>query len=320
MSRTTTTGSSSARGSGARVSALRLAEKGYAVAVLECGRRFRDEDFPRSTWDLRRYFWAPRMGLRGIFRLTPFKDVSVVSGCGVGGGSLGYANTLYVPPVAVLRGPAVGATSRTGRRRWRPTTPRRSGCSASSSTTTTTRPTSCCASSARSSASATPTARPRSASSSASPGKTVPDPYFDGEGPGPHRLHAVRPLHGRLPARRQEHAGQELPLARRAPRRRGDARPHRDRRSARSARPTAARATRSTSERSGPAARPRAPHADRARRRRRRRRRWAPTSCSQRCRLGGSLPRISAAARRAGPHQQRSRSSPSPCPRTTPTT
>jgi cholesterol oxidase len=80
------------------VSALRLAEKGYSVGVLECGKRFRDEDFPKSTWDLRRYFWAPRLGLRGIFRLTPFKDVSVVSGCGVGGGSLGYANTLYVPP------------------------------------------------------------------------------------------------------------------------------------------------------------------------------------------------------------------------------
>lgn len=85
-------------GFGGSVSALRLAEKGYSVAVLECGRRFRDEDFPKSTWDLRRYFWAPRLGLRGIFRLTPFKDVSVVSGCGVGGGSLGYANTLYVPP------------------------------------------------------------------------------------------------------------------------------------------------------------------------------------------------------------------------------
>jgi cholesterol oxidase len=85
-------------GFGGSVSALRLAEKGYSVAVLECGKRFEDKDFPKSTWDLRRYFWAPRLGLRGIFRLTTFKDVSVVSGCGVGGGSLGYANTLYVPP------------------------------------------------------------------------------------------------------------------------------------------------------------------------------------------------------------------------------
>ncbi len=84
-------------GFGGSVSALRLAEKGYSVAVLECGKRFRDQDFPKSTWDLRRYFWAPRLGLKGIFRLTQFKDVAVVSGCGVGGGSLGYANTLYVP-------------------------------------------------------------------------------------------------------------------------------------------------------------------------------------------------------------------------------
>jgi cholesterol oxidase len=84
-------------GFGGSVSALRLAEKGYSVRVLECGKRFRDEDFPKSTWDLRRYFWAPRIGMKGIFRLTQFRDVAVVSGCGVGGGSLGYANTLYVP-------------------------------------------------------------------------------------------------------------------------------------------------------------------------------------------------------------------------------
>ncbi|HVQ60075.1 MAG TPA: GMC family oxidoreductase [Solirubrobacterales bacterium] len=95
-------------GFGGSVSALRLAEKGYSVAVLECGKRFEDKDFPKSTWDLRRYFWAPRLGLRGIFRLTPFKDVSVVSGCGVGGGSLGYANTLYVPPSPFFQDPQWG--------------------------------------------------------------------------------------------------------------------------------------------------------------------------------------------------------------------
>jgi cholesterol oxidase len=92
-------------GFGGSVSALRLSEKGYRVGVLECGRRFRDQDFPKSTWDVRRYFWAPRLGLRGIFRLTTFKDVAVVSGCGVGGGSLGYANTLYVPPKRFFEDP-----------------------------------------------------------------------------------------------------------------------------------------------------------------------------------------------------------------------
>ncbi|HEY4279191.1 MAG TPA: GMC family oxidoreductase [Conexibacter sp.] len=85
-------------GFGGSVSALRLSEKGYRVGVLECGRRFHDRDFPKSNWNLRRYFWVPRLGLRGFFRLSTFKDVVVVSGCGVGGGSLGYANTLYVPP------------------------------------------------------------------------------------------------------------------------------------------------------------------------------------------------------------------------------
>ena len=85
-------------GFGGSVSALRLSEKGYRVGVLEAGRRFEDQDFARSTWDVRRYFWMPRLGLRGILRLSWFHDVFVLSGCGVGGGSLGYANTLYVPP------------------------------------------------------------------------------------------------------------------------------------------------------------------------------------------------------------------------------
>jgi cholesterol oxidase len=92
-------------GFGGSVSALRLAEKGYSVAVLECGKRFQDKDFPKSTWDLRRYFWAPRLGFKGIFRLSTFKDVVVVSGSGVGGGSLGYANTLYVPPSDFFQDP-----------------------------------------------------------------------------------------------------------------------------------------------------------------------------------------------------------------------
>jgi cholesterol oxidase len=85
-------------GFGGSVSTLRLAEKGYRVGLLECGRRIGDDDMPRSTWDLRRYFWAPKVGFRGIFRLTIFRHVTVVSGSGVGGGSLGYANTLYRAP------------------------------------------------------------------------------------------------------------------------------------------------------------------------------------------------------------------------------
>jgi choline dehydrogenase-like flavoprotein len=82
-------------GFGGSVSALRLAEKGYRVGVLEAGRRYRDQDFAKTTWDLKRFLWAPAVGLRGIFRLTPFKDVFIASGAAVGGGSVVYANTLY---------------------------------------------------------------------------------------------------------------------------------------------------------------------------------------------------------------------------------
>src|SRR3954470_23896771 len=92
-------------GFGGSVAALRLREKGYSVSVLECGRRFADDELPRSTWDLKRYFWAPRLGLKGIFRLTIFKDVAVASGSGVGGGSLGYANTLYRAPARFYTDP-----------------------------------------------------------------------------------------------------------------------------------------------------------------------------------------------------------------------
>lgn len=92
-------------GFGGSVSALRLAEKGYSVCLLECGRRYADEDFAKSAWNFRRYFWSPRLGMRGILRLTFFKDVFVASGSGVGGGSLGYANTLYRARPAFFRDP-----------------------------------------------------------------------------------------------------------------------------------------------------------------------------------------------------------------------
>jgi len=82
-------------GFGGSVSALRLAEKGYKVAVLECGRRYRDQDYAATTWNLRDFLWAPALGLRGILRMTPFKDVFIVSGSAVGGGSVVYACTLY---------------------------------------------------------------------------------------------------------------------------------------------------------------------------------------------------------------------------------
>ncbi|MBJ7471559.1 MAG: GMC family oxidoreductase [Solirubrobacteraceae bacterium] len=84
-------------GFGGSVAALRLAEKGYDVTVLEQGERFADADFANSAWQLGRVLWSPRWGLRGIMRQTPFRHVTVLSGVGVGGGSLVYGNTLYVP-------------------------------------------------------------------------------------------------------------------------------------------------------------------------------------------------------------------------------
>jgi cholesterol oxidase len=84
-------------GFGGSVAALRLTEKGYSVAVLEAGSRFAPTDFARTNWNLRRYLFMPRLGLRGIQRLTVLDDLVVHSGAGVGGGSLVYANTLYEP-------------------------------------------------------------------------------------------------------------------------------------------------------------------------------------------------------------------------------
>lgn len=84
-------------GFGGSVSALRLAEKGYRVLVLEKGRRLGPDDFPKSNWQLWRWLWLPKLGFRGLFKMTFFRHVTVVSGVGVGGGSLVYANTLPVP-------------------------------------------------------------------------------------------------------------------------------------------------------------------------------------------------------------------------------
>ena len=82
-------------GFGGSVSALRLSEKGYSVGVLEMGRRYNDDDFPETTWNARNFNWLPRLGLRGPLRFSAFKDVFIASGVAVGGGSIVYANTLY---------------------------------------------------------------------------------------------------------------------------------------------------------------------------------------------------------------------------------
>ena len=95
-------------GFGGSVSALRLTEKGYRVGVLEAGRRYRTGDFAQTNWDVKRFIWGPRFGLYGIQRLDLLSDVLVLSGAGVGGGSLVYANTLYEPHDAFFTDPQWG--------------------------------------------------------------------------------------------------------------------------------------------------------------------------------------------------------------------
>ena len=85
-------------GFGGSVSALRLTEKGYSVAVLEAGKRFKEKDFPKTSWRLRKFLFFPKLGLLGIQRIHALPDVLILAGAGVGGGSLVYANTLYQPP------------------------------------------------------------------------------------------------------------------------------------------------------------------------------------------------------------------------------
>ncbi|MDT5219038.1 MAG: cholesterol oxidase [Mycobacterium sp.] len=84
-------------GFGGSVSALRLTEKGYKVGVLEAGMRYADDEFAKTSWDLRKFLWAPKLGCYGIQRIHPLKNVMILAGAGVGGGSLNYANTLYIP-------------------------------------------------------------------------------------------------------------------------------------------------------------------------------------------------------------------------------
>jgi len=88
-------------GFGGSVSACRLAEKGYSVAVIEMGKRWTERDFPKTTWRARRFIWRPGAKLFGFFNMRPFKHVMILCGNAVGGGSITYANTMLVPPDVV---------------------------------------------------------------------------------------------------------------------------------------------------------------------------------------------------------------------------
>lgn len=84
-------------GFGGSVTAHRLTEKGYRVAVMEMGRRWTPDNLPRSSWQIWRWIWRPRIGLRGFFNIEPFRHVVILHGCAVGGGSITYANTSLRP-------------------------------------------------------------------------------------------------------------------------------------------------------------------------------------------------------------------------------
>ena len=93
-------------GFGGSVTALRLTEKGYKVGVLEAGARFDESSYPATSFDAKRFLFAPALGMYGIQRIDMVKDCMILAGAGVGGGSLVYANTLYEPLDAFYRDPS----------------------------------------------------------------------------------------------------------------------------------------------------------------------------------------------------------------------
>jgi cholesterol oxidase len=85
-------------GFGGSVSAMRLSQKGYKVVVIESGKMWNEDDFADRNWNIRKYLWMPKIGLYGIQRMNFLNNVVILGGAGVGGGSLNYGNTLYIPP------------------------------------------------------------------------------------------------------------------------------------------------------------------------------------------------------------------------------
>lgn len=169
-------------GFGGSVSALRLTEKGYSVLMLEKGRELGAEDFPKTNWNLRRWLWAPLFGWRGLFQLHFFRHVTVLAGNGVGGGSLTYANTLPIPKPGFFASPSWSALAdwETELAPHYQTARRMLGAEPTNFLTPADEL-------LRSIAveRGTPEAfeKPHVAVFMGEPGKTVPDPYFNGEGP-----------------------------------------------------------------------------------------------------------------------------------------
>ena len=92
-------------GFGGSVSAMRLAEKGYSVLIIEKGKRFQTDDFPKSDWNLKKFLWMPKLKWFGFQKLTFFRQLTILSGIGVGGGSIVYGNTHMFPPDQFFQNP-----------------------------------------------------------------------------------------------------------------------------------------------------------------------------------------------------------------------
>jgi cholesterol oxidase len=169
-------------GFGGSVSALRLAEKGYRVLVLEKGRRLGAKDFPKTNWNLKRWLWMPGIGFRGLFKMTFLKHVTALSGVGVGGGSLVYANTLPTPKDAFFDNPSWAALAD-----WKTElTPHYATARRMLGATTnphTTYPDQVFKEIAADMGREEHFERTNVAVYFGKPGVTVPDPFFDGEGP-----------------------------------------------------------------------------------------------------------------------------------------
>jgi cholesterol oxidase len=169
-------------GFGGSVAALRMAEKGYKVAVLEAGKRYRSEDFPRTNWNVRRSLWMPKLFCHGTLRLTLLQDVLVGSGAGVGGGSLIYANTLPTPRPDVFTRPE-WPQSKDWQQALRPhyaTARRMLGAAVNPRLTRADEVIKQCAEDIGKGDTFHPT---EVGVFFGEPGKSVPDPYFEGKGP-----------------------------------------------------------------------------------------------------------------------------------------
>jgi cholesterol oxidase len=169
-------------GFGGAASALRLTQKGYSVLMLERGRKLEGKDFPKTNWNLKRWFWAPSLGFRGLFVLRFFKQVTVLAGAGVGGGSLVYANTLPIPRSSFFENES-WASLASWERELRPHYQEARRMMGAVTTPVLTKPDRLLKQVAENRGQPEAFESTHTAVFYGEPGKTVPDPYFGGEGP-----------------------------------------------------------------------------------------------------------------------------------------